>query len=258
MYETLKYEVKDRVAHITVNRPKSLNAINYDVLEELKDAACEVAKDENVLVAILTGEGRAFVAGADISQMRNFSSIEGRDFMLRGHEVMNAIDYNPKPFIAAVNGYALGGGCELAMACDIRIASEKAVFGQPEVNLGIIPGFGGTQRLSRLVGKGMAKYMIYTAANVSAEEAYRIGLVQKVVAPEELMNAAEDLAKLIASKAPLAVRTAKVAINNGYDMDMKSAAVFEGQLTGLGFATEDQDEGMSAFLEKRSPEWRER
>ncbi len=256
MYETLKYEVKDQIAYITINRPKTLNALNSTVLTELAQAAAEVEKDDDVRVAIITGEGRAFVAGADISQMHEFTSIEGKEFMQMGHAAMNAIDFNSKPFIAAVNGYALGGGCELATACDIRIASEKAIFGQPEVNLGIIPGFGGTQRLARLVGKGMAKYMIYTAANIKADEAYRIGLVQKVVAPEALLDEATKVAQTIISKAPQAIKTAKVAINTGYDMDLKSASVFEAQLTGLGFATEDQVEGMNAFLEKRAATWK--
>ena len=169
---------------------------------------------------------------------------------------MNTIDQMEKPFIAAVNGFALGGGCELAMACDIRIASEKAKFGQPEVGLGIIPGFGGTQRLARLVGKGMAKYLIYTAEMINAAEAYRIGLVEKVVAPEELMTEAERVASVIASKAPIAIASAKVAINNGYDMDMKSASRFEVETTASCFASEDKNEGMGAFLEKRTPEWK--
>ena len=178
--------------------------------------------------------------------------------MIMGHKVMNTIENIEKPVIAAVNGFALGGGCELAMACDIRIASEKAKFGQPEVNLGIIPGFGGTQRLARLVGKGMAKYLIMTAEIIPAAEAHRIGLVEKVAAPEELIAEAEKVAKTIASKAPIAVATAKTAINNGYDMDMKSASRFEIETFTAAFGSEDKKEGMAAFLEKRDPEFKNR
>ena len=176
--------------------------------------------------------------------------------MAKGHKVMNTIDQMPKPFIAAVNGFALGGGCELAMACDIRIASEKAKFGQPEVGLGIIPGFCGTQRLPRLVGKGMAKYLIFSADMINAAEAYRIGLVEKVVAPEDLMAEAEALAQKIASKAPIAIAQAKIAINNGYDMDLKSASQLEVEASTVCFGSEDQKEGMAAFLEKRAPEFK--
>ncbi|MBQ1406703.1 MAG: enoyl-CoA hydratase/isomerase family protein [Eubacterium sp.] len=256
MYETILYEVKDQIAYITINRPKALNALNSTVLTELIDAAAKVEADPDVRVAIVTGEGRAFVAGADISQMRDMETMEAKDFMALGHKAFNAIDFNKKPFIAAVNGFALGGGCELSMACDFRIASEKAKFGQPEVNLGIIPGFGGTQRLPRLVGKGMAKYMIYTAEMIDAAEALRIGLVQKVVPAEELMAEAEKAAKLIISKAPIAILTAKAAINYGYDMDMHSASEWEALNSGAGFSTEDQKEGMTAFLEKRPAVWK--
>ena len=187
--------------------------------------------------------------------MYELSPIEGREMMTLGHKVMNLIESIEKPVIAAVNGFALGGGCELSMACDIRIASEKAKFGQPEVGLGIIPGFGGTQRLARLVGKGMAKYLIMSAETIPASEAYRIGLVEKVVAPEELLPEAEKLAKTIASKAPVAIGSAKTAINNGYDMDMKSASRFEIETFTAAFSTDDKREGMGAFLEKRAPEF---
>lgn len=202
------------------------------------------------------GEGKAFVAGADIAQMSQLNALEGREMMIMGHKVMNLIEAVEKPVIAAVNGFALGGGCELAMACDIRIASEKAKFAQPEVGLGIIPGFGGTQRLARLVGKGMSKYMIMTAEMISAAEAYRIGLVEKVAAPEELMDEAVKVAKTIASKAPIAIATAKSAINNGFDMDMKSASKFEIETFTAAFGSEDKTEGMAAFLEKRAPEFK--
>ena len=258
MYENIKYEVKGNLGYLTINRPKALNALNTEVLSELADALKEIEADDAVKAVIVTGEGKAFVAGADIAQMSKLNAVEGRAMMQAGHKVMNTIDQMPKPFIAAVNGFALGGGCELAMACDIRIASSKAKFGQPEVGLGIIPGFCGTQRLSRLVGKGMAKYLIYSAEMISAEEAFRIGLVEKVVEPDALMEAAEKLANTIASKAPIAVAQAKIAINNGFDMDLKSASQLEVEATTVCFGSEDQKEGMAAFLEKRTPEWKNR
>lgn len=258
MYENIKYEVKGNLGYLTINRPKALNALNTEVLSELADALKEIEADDAVKAVIVTGEGKAFVAGADIAQMSKLNAVEGRAMMQAGHKVMNTIDQMPKPFIAAVNGFALGGGCELAMACDIRIASSKAKFGQPEVGLGIIPGFCGTQRLSRLVGKGMAKYLIYSAEMINAEEAFRIGLVEKVVEPDALMEAAEKMANTIASKAPIAVAQAKIAINNGFDMDLKSASQLEVEATTVCFGSEDQKEGMAAFLEKRAPEWKNR
>ena len=258
MYENIKYEVKGNLGYLTINRPKALNALNTEVLSELADALKEIEADDAVKAVIVTGEGKAFVAGADIAQMSKLNAVEGRAMMQAGHKVMNTIDQMPKPFIAAVNGFALGGGCELAMACDIRIASSKAKFGQPEVGLGIIPGFCGTQRLSRLVGKGMAKYLIYSAEMINAEEAFRIGLVEKVVEPDALMENAEKLANTIASKAPIAVAQAKIAINNGFDMDLKSASQLEVEATTVCFGSEDQKEGMAAFLEKRAPEWKNR
>ena len=258
MYENIKYEVKGKLGYLTINRPKALNALNTEVLSELADALKEIEADDAVKAVIVTGEGKAFVAGADIAQMSKLNAVEGRAMMQAGHKVMNTIDQMPKPFIAAVNGFALGGGCELAMACDIRIASSKAKFGQPEVGLGIIPGFCGTQRLSRLVGKGMAKYLIYSAEMINAEEAFRIGLVEKVVEPDALMETAEKLANTIASKAPIAVAQAKIAINNGFDMDLKSASQLEVEATTVCFGSEDQKEGMAAFLEKRAPEWKNR
>ena len=256
MYENIKYEVKGDLGFITINRPKAMNALNTDVLAELAEALKEIESDDAVKAVIVTGEGKAFVAVSDIAQMSKLNAVEGRAMMQAGHKVMNTIDQMPKPFIAAVNGFALGGGCELAMACDIRIASEKAKFGQPEVGLGIIPGFCGTQRLPRLVGKGMAKYLIYSAEMINAAEALRIGLVEKVVAPEELMAEAEKLAETIASKAPIAVAQAKIAINNGYDMDLKSASQLEVEASTVCFGSEDQKEGMAAFLEKRTAEWK--
>ena len=258
MYENIKYEVKENIGYVTINRPKAMNALNMDVLGELYDVFTKIDADKDLRAVIVTGEGKAFVAGADIAQMHELNPLEGREMMILGHKVMNLIENNTKPVIAAVNGFALGGGCELSMACDIRIASEKAKFAQPEVGLGIIPGFCGTQRLARLVGKGMSKYMILTTEMIKADEAYRIGLVQKVVAPEELMAEAERVAKLIASKAPIAVSTAKSAINNGYDMDLKSASQFEVETFTAAFSSDDKEEGMAAFLEKRPPEFKNR
>lgn len=251
MYQNLIYEVKDGIAYVTVNRPKALNALSNDVLDELHAAFTAINQDPEVQIAILTGEGKAFVAGADISEMVNLSTLEGRAMMIKGQNVMNLIETIEKPVIGAINGFALGGGCELAMACDMRIASEKAKFGQPEVNLGIIPGFGGTQRLPRLVGKGMGKYLIMTAEMIDAQEAYRIGLVEKVVPAEELIGAAEKIAKTIMSKAPIAIRAAKLAVNNGIALDILTGVAFEGEALVGPFCSEDRGEGMNAFLEKR-------
>ncbi len=252
MYQNLIYEVKDGIAYVTVNRPKALNALSNEVLDELYAAFTALNKDPEVQIAILTGAGeKAFVAGADISEMVGLTTLEGRAMMIKGQNVMNLIESIDKPVIGAINGFALGGGCELAMACDIRIASEKAKFGQPEVNLGIIPGFGGTQRLPRLVGKGMGKYLIMTAEMIDAQEAYRIGLVEKVVPAEELLGAAEKVAKTIMSKAPIAIKAAKLAVNKGISLDIETGVAFEGEALVAPFSSDDRKEGMSAFLEKR-------
>lgn len=251
MYENIKYEVKDGIAYVTINRPKAMNALNNEVLDELFDAFTKIGNDDQVASVIVTGEGKAFVAGADIAQMNQLDATGGRALIAKGHSVMNLIERIEKPVIAAVNGFALGGGCELAMACDIRIASEKAKFGQPEVNLGIIPGFGGTQRLSRMVGKGMAKYLVMTAEMIDANQAATMGLVEKVVAPEALMETAEGVAKTIMSKAPLAIGSAKTAINIGYNLDMTAASALEVEAFVGPFASQDKTEGMTAFLEKR-------
>ncbi|MDO4833799.1 MAG: enoyl-CoA hydratase-related protein [Bacillota bacterium] len=258
MYETLKYEVRDNIAFVTVNRPKAMNALNSQVLDELYCVFYEICKDDSVLAVVLTGEGKAFVAGADIAEMSKLGTVEARTFAHKGHNVMNFIENLNKPVIAAVNGFALGGGCELSMACDIRLASAKAKFGQPEVGLGLIPGFGGNLRLPRLVGKGMAKYLIFSADMIDAQEAHRIGLVERVCEPEELMAEAEALAKKIAAKAPIAVSVAKDVINNGYDADMKTASAYEVNAFGISFASEDMKEGTSAFLEKRKAEFKNR
>ena len=251
MYKTIKFEVKDGIGYITINRPEALNALNMDVLKDLKKCLAEIESKDAVRAVIVTGEGRSFVAGADIVQMKKLTPVKGRQMMELGHEVMNTIDQMQKPFIAAVNGFALGGGCELAMACDIRIASEKAKFGQPEVGLGIIPGFGGTQRLARLVGMGRAKELIFTCDTIKADEAYRIGLVNHVVAKEELMPTCKEMAKKIISKGSYAVSVAKAAINNGYDMDIDNAVALEANLFGVVCDTHDHREGMAAFLERR-------
>jgi len=256
MYNNLIYEVKDGIAIITIHRPAALNALNCELMDELICVFHEVESSEDVKAVILTGEGKAFVAGADIAEMHGLSAIGGKAMMWKGHVLMNLIESVEKPVIAAVNGFALGGGCELAMACDIRVASEKAKFGQPEVNLGIIPGFGGTQRLSRLVGKGMAKYLIMTAEIISADEAYRIGLVEKTAPPEELLETAEKIAKTIMGKAPIAIASAKTTINTGLNLDMPTASRFELESFTAPFSSEDKKEGMGAFLEKRPPEFK--
>lgn len=251
MFETLKYEVKNGIAYIVINRPQLMNALSVEVLDELMAAFDAADKDPEAKIVILTGEGRAFAAGADISQMLELTGIEGQEMMKHGARVMNFIESIRKPVIAAVNGFALGGGCELAMACDIRIASEKARFGLPEVNLGVIPGFGGTQRLPRLIGKGMGKYLIMTGEYINADEAYRLGLVEKVVAPEALMSACEAIAGKIMKKAPIAIKTAKSVINNGIMLDLAAGVALEGEACGIPFSSEDRIEGMTAFLEKR-------
>src|SRR3990170_3988022 len=217
-YENLLYEKRDAVALITLNRPKVLNALNRRTLEELDACVREVIADETVRVAILTGAGeKAFVAGADINELAQLTPVAGRDYGLFGQSVLDRIEASPKPFIAAVNGFALGGGCELAMACHIRIASENAKLGQPEVKLGIIPGYGGTQRLARLVGKGRALQLVMTGEQITAQQALAIGLVNEVVPPADLVGEAEAMAKKIAANAPLAVRFAIEAVNRGLD-----------------------------------------
>ena len=254
MYETIKYEVENNIGYVTINRPKAMNALNTQVLDELHTVFTEIESDDNVKAVIVTGEGKAFVAGADIAQMKELTAVEGRAMMTKGHNVMNLMESIEKPIIAAVNGFALGGGCELSMSCDIRICADTAVFGQPEAGLGITPGFGGTQRLARLVGPGMAKQLIYTAKNIKADEALRIGLVNTVYPAQELLPAAEKLAGTIAKNAPIAVRACKKAINDGLQVDMDRAVTIEEKLFGSCFETADQKEGMGAFLEKRKHE----
>lgn len=248
--EFITYEVEGAVGVITINRPKALNALNSQVLEEI-DKTLDGVDLETVRCLILTGAGeKSFVAGADIGEMSTLTKAEGEAFGKKGNDVFRKLETFPIPVIAAINGFALGGGCEISMSCDIRICSENAVFGQPEVGLGITPGFGGTQRLARIVGVGKAKEMIYGARNIKAEEAYRIGLVNNVYPLEELMPAAKKLAATIAANAPIAVRACKKAINEGLDAAMDDAIVIEEKLFGSCFETEDQKAGMGNFLEK--------
>ncbi len=255
----LKLEVENEIAVLSISRPAALNALNSETLDELTEVLTEIEGRDDIKVVILTGgpdkkgnEFKSFVAGADIAEMVNFSAAEARTFGMKASVPFFKLMNMRQVTIAAVNGFALGGGCEISMACDIRIASDNALFGQPECGLGIIPGFGGTQRLARLVGMGRAKEMIFTCDNIDANEAYRIGLVNKVVAKEELMPTAKAMAAKIISKGSYAVAIAKAAINNGYDMDIKNAVEMEANLFGVTCSTDDKKEGMTAFLEKRA------
>ena len=254
--ENVKLELEDHILVVTMNRPKALNALNNQTLDELQEVTKMIAEDDDIYGVIITGEGRGFVAGADIVQMKPYKSEEGRTYAGYAQDTFNKIEALDKPVIAAVNGFALGGGCELALSCDIRIASEKAVFGQPEVTLGIMPCFGGTQRLPRLIGAGLATEMIYTGRQVKAEEAKQFGLVNKVVSAEELIDTAKAMMKDILKVSPIGIKYAKIAINKGADMDLKNGLELEKDLVGLCFATEDKEIGMTAFLEKAKPSFR--
>lgn len=255
--ENVLYKVEGELAIITINRPKALNALNSQTLVELGTVINEVSQSKEVKVVIITGSGeKAFVAGADIKEMKDLNALQGKDLARLAQKAFSAIEHMPQMVIAAVNGFALGGGCELASACDIRLASTKAKFGQPEVTLGITPGFAGTQRLPRLVGRGIAKEMISTGDMIDAQEAYRIGLVNKVYSPEELLPKAIEMASKIASRGPVAVSLSKAAVNDGMNMDTESAYKYEADIFGLCFATEDQKEGMTAFVEKRKAEFK--
>ena len=253
MYEQVKYEVKDSIAYITANRPKAMNALSDVMLNELYDAFNAAEADADVKVIIFTGEGKAFIAGADISAMAEMSVAEGQAYSALGHKLANFIEGMSKPVIAAINGFALGGGCEMSMACDIRIASTAAKFGQPEVGLGLTPGYGGCIRLQRLIGKGMAKKLIFTGMMISAEDALKYGLVEDVVEPEELLPTCEKLAGKIAAQAPFAVAVCKKVMNNVADIEVNAASAFEIQGFTSAFATEDRVEGTAAFVEKRKP-----
>jgi enoyl-CoA hydratase len=257
-YQNILVTREDNIGIVTFNRPKVLNALNHTTMEELSAAVDELAADSGVRCIILTGAGeKAFVAGADINELRALASAgAAAEFAAWGQSILFKIENLSKPVIAAINGYALGGGCELSMACDIRIAADSAKLGQPEIDLGILPGYGGTQRLPRLVGKGRAKWLILSGERISAQEALRIGLVDFVVPAAELLNAAKDLARKIASKAPLAVAWAKRSINVGTETDLVTACAYEASQFGLVCSTEDRVEGTSAFLEKRPAQFK--
>lgn len=246
----VELEKKGAVGVITMNRPEALNALNVQVLRDLDAVLDQVEQDDEILVAVLTGAGRSFVAGADIGQMSAFTAVEAKAFGVYGNKVFLKLENLTKPTIAAVNGFALGGGCELSMACDIRLASEKAKFGQPEVGLGITPGFGGTQRLARIVGVSNAMELILTAKTIRAEEAKELGLVSHVYPAEELMDKALELANAIAANAQIAVRQSKAAIRRGLQTDIATGAAFESEAFALCFATEDQKDAMKAFVNK--------
>jgi len=253
-YTNLILEKNGDVAVLTINRPKALNALNADTLTELSTVLDELGRDSSVKVVILTGSGaKAFVAGADIAQMKELNPMEGRRFGQLGQATFRKLELLAQPVIAAINGFALGGGCELAMSCDIRLASETAKFGQPEVTLGLTAGFGGTQRLPRHVGKGVASELLFTGDIIDAQEAYRIGLVNHVYPADTLMEEALKLANRIAGRAPAAVQLSKSAIQRGINMDLDSAQAYEAEVFGLTFSTQDQTEGCSAFLERRKP-----
>ena len=250
-FENLLLRKQDNIGILSINNPKSLNALNYATLQDLELAIDLIEKDEEIYVLIITGEGKSFVAGADILEMKDLNSLEARKFGKLGSDIFRKIELMEKPVIGAINGFALGGGCELAMSCDIRIASEKAKFGQPEVTLGITPGFGGTQRLPKLVGIAKAKELIYTGNIINAEEAEKIGLVNMVCSQEDLMNETLKMANKIAEASQIAVRYSKTAINISNDNNMDTGLSFEKDVFGLCFATGDQKEGMTGFVEKR-------
>jgi enoyl-CoA hydratase len=255
-FENLLVTKGEGIAVVTINRPQFLNALNRATVEELSHSIEQVEKDDDVKAMIITGAGdKSFVAGGDITYMQNMSPMESREFGLFGQGVLRKLEYLPKPVIAAINGFCLGGGLELAMACDFRVASLKAKFGQPEVNLGVTPGFGGTQRLSRLVGTGMAKQLLFTGDMVDAQEALRIGLVNQVVSAGELLNYVKGIAQRIMSGGQIAVRLCKLAVNEGMQTDIDRSMTIEADMFGLCFSTWDQKEGMKAFAEKRSPEF---
>lgn len=252
MFETLTYSTADRIATITVNRPDKLNALNDKVIAELGEAIDQARNDTTVGGVILTGAGRAFVAGADISELEKHDATSAKALAVRGQNVFRRFETSPKPTIAAVNGFALGGGCELAMSCHVRLASDAAKFGQPEVKLGLIPGYGGTQRLARLVGKGRALQLLFTGEMIDANEAYRIGLVNRVLPGAELIAAAEAMLKTILANGPLAVAECVNVVDRGYDIGLDDALAIEAAAFGKLAGTDDKREGTRAFLEKRA------
>ncbi len=252
-YKNIILEKKNGVGIITLNRPAVLNALDIETIEELTKAVSELESDHTIHVAVLTGKDKAFIAGADIKQMQTMNTIQAKTFATHGHHLLQSIENSRLPYIAAVNGYALGGGCEVMMACDIIIASTLAKIGQPEINLGIHPGFGGTQRLPRLVGTIKAKELLLTGDTIDAQEAFRIGLVNKILEPEKLMEETERLAQKIASKSGIQTQCIKTLVNTGINIDLPSACTLEISSFSSGFSTQDQKEGMAAFLEKRKP-----
>lgn len=253
-YKNLLFEVEDGIAVITFNRPKALNAMNTETMRELMDVVVRCKNDDSIKVLVLTGAGeRAFVAGADIAEMKDMRPKEALAFMELGHETLRMLEVLPKPSIAAVNGFALGGGTEIAMACDIRFASETARFGQPEILIGLIPGWGGTQRLARLIGMGRAKELVMSGEQIDAKRAYEIGLVNRVYPPDQLLPEAKNFAKKLAGMPGFAIKMAKHAINFGYDLSLDNATRLEMECCAQCFSTDDQKEGMKAFLEKRKP-----
>lgn len=254
-FKNLLIEKNEGICTVKINNPQTLNALNAEVLNELETAFDLIRDDNEVHVIVITGEGKAFVAGADIAYMRDLDPSGAKKFSEDGSRVFRKIETLNKVVIAAVNGFALGGGCELAMACDMRIASTKAKFGQPEVGLGIIPGFSGTQRLARLIGMGRAKELIFTGSHIDAEEAYRIGLVNKVTEKENLMEETYKIADKIKSNSRVAIKYAKEAINRGTETDIDTGIAYEANVFGLCFASVDQEEGMGAFIEKRHPKF---
>lgn len=256
-YETIIYEVDNNIAVIKFNRPKVLNAINKRVIAETKNALEAVTNDKSIRVLILTGEGdKAFIAGADIAEMKDYTPLDGKFFSRQGQELLFQIEALPVPVIASVNGFALGGGTEISMACDFIYAADSAMFGQPEINLGIIPGFGGTQRLSRLVGKSMAKELCMTGAMISASEAKDIGIVNKVFPKASLWDETMKAARLLAAKGKVSLRAVKETIDRGYDQDLRTGCYMESDAFGICMASPDAKEGMGAFLEKRKAEFK--
>src|SRR3954470_5741784 len=252
-FSNILFEKKNSIAYVTVNRPKVLNALNMATMEELRAAFHEIKNDRDIRVAILTGSGdKAFIAGADISELAKHDAVSGKEYTHRGQSVLNLIENLGKPVIACINGFALGGGCEIAMACTMRLASENAKLGQPEVKLGIIPGYGGSQRLPRLVGKGLAMQMVLAGEMITAQEAHRIGLVNEITAPAELIPRAEAIAAKIIANASLAVQHTMEAVNHGLEMTLPEGLFLEATLFAVACATEDKKEGTSAFLEKRA------
>ncbi len=254
-FKNIIVEIKDKVGIVKMNRPNAMNALNGETLQELDKAFSHLGESGQVKVIVITGEGKAFVAGADIAEMKDMSGDEAGEFSKFGQSVFDHIAKTEKPVIAAVNGFALGGGCELALACDFRIASDKAKLGQPEVNLGVTPGFAGTQRLSRLVGTAKAKEMIFTGDMVDAQTAHSIGLVNQVIPADQLMDVCMKMANKIASKGPVAVKLAKRVINEGIQERLEEGSAYETRDFAECFATGEAKEGMSAFLEKRKPNW---